>query len=176
GASRARLMSQLLTESVLLAILGGIVGVLFAAWGVPILLARVAADIQNFHDIGLNREVLAFSVAISVLTGLLFGSVPALYASFRNPNRSLIQAERSGSHANRRSRSILMVAEVALSFVLLIGAGLMFKSFVSVMRVDPGFASDHLLVFNVAPSGQMDASHQTNFFRSALERIGALPG
>jgi putative ABC transport system permease protein len=176
GASRARLMRQLLTESVLLALVGGAIGVLFAAWGVPILLALGPADIRNFRDIGLNREILGFSVAVSVLTGLLFGSIPALYASFRNPNRSLIQVERSGSQVHRRSRSILMVAEVALSFVLLIGAGLMFKSFLTVMRVHPGFASDHLLVFNVAPSGAMDASHQNNFYRSVMERITALPG
>ena len=176
GASRARLMRQLLTESVMLAVLGGAVGVLFAAWGVPILLALGPADIQSFHDIGLNRSVLGFSLAISVVTGLLFGSIPALFASFRNPNQSLIQTDRSGSHVHRHSRSILMVAEVALSFVLLIGAGLMFKSFLTVMRVHPGFASDHLLVFNAAPSGQMDAAHQTNFYRNTMERIAALPG
>lgn len=176
GASRGRLMRQLLTESVLLALLGGAFGVLFAAWGVPILLALGPADIRNFRDIGLNREVLGFSVAVSVLTGLLFGSIPALYASFRDPNRSLIQTERSGNRVHGRSRAILMIAEVALSFVLLIGAGLMLKSFLEVMRVHPGFASDHLLVFNIAPPGMMDASRQTNFYQGTMERIAALPG
>ena len=176
GASRARLIRQLLTESVLLAVLGGAVGVVLAAWGVPILLALGPADIRNFHEIGLNREVLGFSVAITVFTGILFGSIPALYASFRNPNRSLVQTERSGSPAHRRSRALLMVAEVALSFVLLIGAGLMLKSFMRVLQVNPGFASDHLLVFNIAPSAALDESRQTSFYRSAIEGIAALPG
>jgi putative ABC transport system permease protein len=176
GASRSRLIRQLLTESVLLALIGGIAGVVFAAWGVPLLLALGPADIRNFHEIGLNREVLGFSVGLSVLTGLIFGSIPAVYSSFFRPNDSLSQNDRGGTGAHHRSRALLMVAEIGLSFVLLIGAGLMIKSFARVTAIDPGFAADHLLVFNIAPAATLDQSHQTIFYQSTLERIAALPG
>jgi putative ABC transport system permease protein len=176
GASRARLIRQLLTESVLLALIGCLGGVMFAAWGVPILLAIGPADIRNFRDIGLNREVLEFSVAVSVLTGLLFGAIPAFYASFLNPNQSLTQGERGSSRAHYRSRSMLMIGEIALSFVLLIGAGLMMKSFARLTQVDPGFSPDHLLVFNIAPARATDLAHQTVFYQTTMERIAALPG
>jgi putative ABC transport system permease protein len=176
GASRGRLMRQLLTESVLLGLIGGAAGVVFAAWGVPVLLALGPADIRSFSGIGLNREVLGFSVAISILTGLVFGSFPAIYASFLRPNDSLIQAGRGTTAAHHRGRALLITTEIALSLVLLIGAGLMMRSFEKLMKVDPGFASDHLLVFNVAPIASTDSARQSLFYRTVIDQIAALPG
>jgi len=176
GANRARLVRQLLTESTLLGLLGGAAGVIVALWAVPILVAFGPADLRTFPDIGLNRHVLAFSVGISLLTGLIFGSVPAVYSSFFRPNDSLIQTERSGTVGGRRGRGILIVSEIALSLVLLIGAGLMMKSFNQVTRVNPGFVADNLLVFNIAPPSSADRPHQKIFYENVLERISALPG
>jgi putative ABC transport system permease protein len=176
GASRGRLIRQLLTESVLLGLMGGAAGVVFAAWGVPLLLALGPADIRNFGGIGLNREVLGFSVGVSILTGLIFGSIPAIYASFLRPNDSLIQAGRGTTAAHHRGRAVLITTEIALSLVLLIGAGLMMKSFDKLLRVDPGFASDHLLVFNVAPVSSTDSYRQALFYRTVLDRVAAVPG
>ncbi|MFL6514431.1 MAG: ABC transporter permease [Chthoniobacterales bacterium] len=176
GASRGRLVRQLLTESVLLGLIGGAAGVVFAAWGVPLLLALGPADIRNFNGIGLNREVLGFSLAVSILTGLIFGSIPAIYASFLRPNDSLIQAGRGTTAPHHRGRAVLITTEIALSLVLLIGAGLMMKSFDKLLRVDPGFASDHLLVFNVAPVSSTDLPRQAVFYRTVLDRIAGVPG
>jgi putative ABC transport system permease protein len=176
GANRSRVVRQLLTESVLLALIGGTLGVVFAAWAVPILLAMGPTDIRSFHDIGLNRRVLGFSVGLSVLTGLVFGLMPAFYASFLHPNESLGVAERGSTGGHQRGRAFLITAEIALSLVLLIGAGLMMKSFAKLTRVDPGFSPDHLLVFNIAPPSTTDLSRETNFYRDVVERVVALPG
>jgi len=176
GASRARLARQLLTESVMLGLLGGAAGVMFAAWGVPLLLSFAPPDLRSFHDIQLNPAVVAFSVGLSVITGLLFGSIPAIYSSFLRPNDSLVQSERGTTGVHRRGRSILIVAEIALSLMLLIGAGLMLKSFSKLIRVDPGFSPDHLLVFNIAPSAPTDLPHETAFYQAVIQRIAALPG
>lgn len=176
GASRARLVRQLLTESTLLGLLGGAAGVMVASWAVPVLVSLGPAGLRAFPDLGLNRHVLVFSVGISLLTGLIFGSVPAIYSSFFRPNESLAQTERGGTVGHRRGRSILIVAEIALSLVLLIGAGLMMKSFSQVMRVNPGFVPDNLLVFNIAPPPSADPAHQKIFYQDVVERISALPG
>ena len=176
GASRMRLVRQLLTESVLLALFGGVLGVVFAAWAVPVLLAMGPADLRNFQDIGLNRQVLGFSLVVSVLTGVLFGSIPATYASFLKPNDSLVRSEHGTSRVHNRSRAFLITAEIALSLVLLIGAGLMMRSFANLTHVDPGFSSDHLLVFNVAAPSETDRSRQTIFYNQVVQRVAALPG
>jgi putative ABC transport system permease protein len=176
GASRWRLVCQLLTEGVLLALLGGLLGVLLAAWAVPALLALSPAEIRDFTNIGVNREVLGFSVALSLMTGILFGLAPALHVSGGNVNESLREGER-GSTANRgRTRSALVVAEVGLSLVLLIGAGLTVKSFVRVLRVDPGFDAGHLLVFDVGLPPSTTPAQQDNFYRQVADRLQALPG
>jgi putative ABC transport system permease protein len=176
GASRSRLMRQLLTESVLLGLIGGAAGVIFAAWGVPLLLALGPSDIRHFADIGLNRVVLGFSVGLSVLTGLIFGSIPAIHTSFFHPNDSLNQTDRGNTGSRHRGRAVLIAAEIALSLILLIGAGLMMKSFGKLIQVDPGFDPDQLLVFNVAPSSPLDLPRQKIFYSTLMERIASLPG
>jgi predicted permease len=175
GAGRWRLIRQMLTESVLLALIGGILGVLVAAWAVPLLVALSPPDIRGFNEIGLNRGVLVFSFLASVLTGILFGLVPALVASSANPSASLGDSERGSTSSRSRSRSILIAAEVGLSLVLLIGAGLMVKSFSKLTRVDPGFVPERLLIFDIGPSFS-DEARQTIFYQQIIARVQAVPG
>ncbi len=175
GASRSRLVRQLLTESLLLAILGGLLGIMVAAWAIPVLLALSPADITGFAEISLNRTVLTFSLCASILTGTLFGLFPAFYASSANPNESLAEGERGSTASRSRGRSILIAAEVGLSLVLLIGAGLMVKSFSKLTRVDPGFNSERLLTFDLNPSFS-DEERQVIFYQQVLERLRTVPG
>ena len=175
GASRWRLIRQMLTESVLLALLGGILGVLVAAWAVPLLVALSPSDIRGFKEIGLNLNVLAFSFLASVLTGILFGLVPALAVSSAGPSASLGEGERGSTSSRSRSRSILIATEVALSLVLLIGAGLLVKSFSKLTHVDPGFVPDRLLIFDIGPSFT-DEARQTLFYQQVLARVRSVPG
>jgi putative ABC transport system permease protein len=176
GASRFRIIRQLLTESVLLSLLGGVLGVLLAAWALPLLLTLSPPQIRGFKEISLNREVLGFSLAASLLTGIVFGLVPAFFASSSNPNESLRAGERGSTTSGRRGRAILITAEVALSLVLLIGAGLMVRSFDKLTRVDPGFVPDRVLIFNIGASPSADVAHQTAFFNQILESLRSVPG
>jgi putative ABC transport system permease protein len=176
GASRQRLLRQLLTESVLLALVGGVLGLLLAVVAVPSLLAFSPPDIRQFKQIGINREVLAFSFLASIVCGIVFGLMPALQSSRSNPSEFLKEGER-GSTANRgRTRSALVIAEVGLSLVLLVGAGLLVKSFVRLMDVNPGFDPDHLLTFNLGLPSSTDAVHQLAFYQEVVQRLQALPG
>lgn len=176
GASRQRLLHQLLTESVLLALVGGALGLLLAVVAVSPLLALSPPDIRQFRQIGINHEVLAFSVLASVACGIAFGILPAMQSSRSNPGEFLKEGER-GSTANRgRTRSALVVAEVGLSLILLVGAGLLVKSFARLMDVNPGFDPDHLLTFNLALPSSTDPGRQLAFYQQALQRLQALPG
>jgi putative ABC transport system permease protein len=175
GASRLRLIRQMLTESVLLSLLGGILGVLVAAWAVPLLVALSPSDIRGFKEIGLNLNVLVFGFLASVLTGILFGLVPALAVSSANPSASLGEGERGSTASRSRSRSVLIATEVGLSLVLLIGAGLMVKSFSKLTRVDPGFVPERLLVFDIGPSFT-DEARQTIFYQEVVARVQSVPG
>jgi putative ABC transport system permease protein len=176
GASRLRLIRQLLTESALLALLGGALGVFLAAWAIPVLLSLSPPDIGGFKDIGLNAQVLGFSLLASILTGTLFGLAPALFASRSQPNESLREGER-GSTLNRSPwRSALVAVEIALSLVLLVGAGLMMRSFARLTQVNPGFNPDRLLVFNIGLPSSADGPRQVNFYQEVVERLKAVPG
>ena len=176
GASRTGLIWQLLTESVLLALLGGLLGILLASWAVPVLLSLAPAEIRELGAVGVNSEVLAFGVLLSVLTGILFGLAPALHLSTANLQESLKEGERGSTGHGGSTRSALVVAEVGLSLVLLIGAGLTIKSFVHVLHVDPGFDPSHLLVFSVGLTPFATPSQQDNFYRQVTERLQELPG
>ena len=175
GASRWRIMRQLLTESVVLALIGGALGIVLASWALPALLALSPSDIRGFQEIGLNRTVLAFSVCASILTGVAFGIVPAFHASSARPRESLGEGERGSTASRSTSRSVLITAEVGLSLVLLIGAGLMAKSFSNLTNVDPGFRAERLLVFDIGPSFT-DEARQVSYFEQVLERVEAVPG
>jgi putative ABC transport system permease protein len=176
GASRSRLIRQLLTESVLLSVIGGILGAVLAAWAIPLLLAMAPPALRNFKEIGLNGQVLAFSLAVSVVTGILFGLVPAISSSSSNPAESLKQGERGSTGSGSRRRAFLIATEVGLSLILLIGAGLMIKSFANLTKVDPGFNPDRLLIFNVGVSARADEAQQLQFYQQVLHQIAAVPG
>jgi predicted permease len=166
----------LLTESILLALLGGILGIFLAVAAVPSLVALSPPDIRQFKQIGINREVLAFSFLASVICGVAFGLIPALQGSHSNPSESLKEGER-GSTANRgRTRAVLVIAEVGLSLMLLLGAGLLVKSFARLMNVSPGFDPDHLLTFTIGLPSSADSVHQLAFYQQVLEHLQTLPG
>ena len=176
GASRLRLIRQLLTESALLALLGGTLGVLLAAWAIPILLSFSPPVISGSKNIGLNAEVLGFGLLASILTGTLFGLAPAFAASRAEPNESLREGERGSTLSRSPARSALVAAEISLSLVLLVGAGLMMKSFGRLLEVDPGFNPERLLVFNIGLPSSADAARKTSFYNEVVERLKSVPG
>ncbi|MBS1791407.1 MAG: ABC transporter permease [Acidobacteria bacterium] len=177
GAGRARIVRQLLTESLLLAALGGIAGWLLAQWGIVWLLKFLPDNLPRFGEISLDGKVLAFTCTVSLLTGMVFGVVPAWMAAQADPHETLKEGGRGGTNRHRLSNTFV-VAEIALALVLLIGAGLTLKSFWRLQQVDPGFKSDGvltmrmLLPFETYPQNEQ----RVNFYRQALERIQALPG
>jgi putative ABC transport system permease protein len=180
GASRGRIIRQLLTESLILAFTGGALGLLLALWGVDVLGAAIPADIPRVKDVGLDASVLLFTLGVSFLTGLLFGLAPALQASKPDFNEALKEGGRGSTEglSRNRVRSLLVVVEVALSLVLLIGAGLMIKSFYQLLNVNPGFEPDHVLTasFSLPPVKYPGAEQQAAFFQQLVERVRALPG
>ena len=176
GASRWRVMRQLLTESVLLALMGGVAGVVLAMWAVPALLTMSPPDIRNFSVTGINGDVLAFSILVSVFSGIVFGLAPALQASQANLNDYLKEGERGSTGARGQIRAILVVGEITLSLVLLTGSGLLIKSFVRVLQVDPGFDVAHLLVFSVGLPSSSTTNQEDDFYRQVTEKLQALPG
>jgi putative ABC transport system permease protein len=180
GASRGRVIRQLLTESLLLAIIGGASGVLLAFWMVDILVAFSPEGTPRTDEIGIDGRVLAFSLATALLTGLISGLVPALQASTPNLNDALKEGGKgtqSGSHG-RRARSILVVSEIALALMLLIGAGLLMKSFLRLQSVDPGFNPKNLLtaVISLPRASYPDRPRFVAFYAQLLDRIKTLPG
>jgi putative ABC transport system permease protein len=180
GASRIRLIRQLLTESVVLAGLGGALGLLIALWGVDLLLALAPKALPPLAGVGINYLVLGFTLLVSVLTGLIFGLVPAVESSRPNLNETLKEGGRSAASGARqhRVRNIFVVAEIAMALVLLIGSGLMIRSFARLQSVNPGFNPSNLLTVRLLlpPSKYREGPQIVAFVRQALERIEALPG
>jgi putative ABC transport system permease protein len=176
GASRGRLVRQLLTESLLLALIGGALGIVLAAWTIPVLLAFAPMGLVGFGEINLSRGVLIFSVALSILTGVLFGLAPAFLTSSVNPGESLGEGERGSTSARSGGRSVLIATEVGLTVVLLIAAALMVKSFSHLTRVDPGFKAENLLIFDIGLSPGTDEAHNRAFYEAVSERLVGLPG
>ena len=180
GASRGRIVRQLLTESVMLAIAGGVAGLFLASWGISGLLALSPANLPRAQTISLDVYVLCFTLAISILTGLVFGLVPALQASKLNLNESLKEGGRSSTEGRRRNRvrRLLVVSEIALALVLLVGGGLMIRSFLRLQSVDSGFNPRNVLTMIVSLAG---SEHSTGpkraaFFNQLIERVESLPG
>ena len=178
GASRARLVRQLLTESILLGLAGGAAGVLVARWGLDLLLTLAPSTLPRTNDIHLDASVLIFSLALSALTGVIFGIAPALLAAHTDVQEGLKQGARGSTDARGRLRGALVVVEVAFALVLLGGAGLLARSFMRLTHVDPGFAPEHATVLRLAlPEKKYEKSEQQLAFADALlSRLRALPG
>jgi putative ABC transport system permease protein len=180
GASRARLVRQLLTESVLLALCGGLAGILLARWGLDALLALAPPNLPRMTDIHLNAGVLVFSLALSVLTGLVFGIAPAWLAARADVNEALKQGSRGSTEggARGRLRSALVVIEVTLALMLLGGAGLLARSFMQLAHVDPGFTPESATLLRLSlPEKKYALPEQQNAFANGLlERVKNLPG
>ena len=180
GASRRRIVAQLLTESVLLAGIGGALGLLLARWGIDLLLALAPEGLLRIKSVSTDFRVLGFACGAALLTGLIFGIVPALVASRPQLHDALKEGGRGASTgiAGTRLRGAFVMAEVALALVLLIGAGLLIRSFLRLQAVDPGFNTQKLLTVRVLlPGSKYGEDHQViGFFRQLLQRIEALPG
>ncbi|HKG79204.1 MAG TPA: ABC transporter permease [Pyrinomonadaceae bacterium] len=180
GASRWRVMRQLFTESTMLALTGGAVGLLVAFWGLTGITKLLPGDFPRLNEIRMDWRVLAFTFAASVLTGILFGLAPGLQLSRRDVQETIRETGRgaSGSLRQSRFRQALIIAEVALSVVLLAGAGLLFRSFLYLQSVNAGFVAQQVLTARLSPSGTnytADADY-VNFYDRVMEKISAVPG
>ena len=178
GAGRWRVSRQLLTESMLLSALGGALGVLLAVWGIDALKALSPNDVPRLSSVGISLPVLLFTLGVSLLTGVLFGLAPAFQASRVNLNASLKEGGRglSGNSWGRRMRGALVVAEIALSLVVLIGAGLLIKSFAQLVKTDAGFAADNLLTMNIELFRFKDPQRRAAAARETAARLEQIPG
>src|SRR3989454_9321664 len=177
GAGRLRVARQLLTESVLLSLAGGGLGLLLAFWGVQTLGQWSEASLPAMHGIGIDAWVLSFTLGVSVVTGLLFGLAPAFQVSRTDVNAALKQESRGDTGGQPYGpRHLLVESEGALSLVLLIGAGLLIKSFSRLNEVDPGFRTEGVLTFQVTLTGEKSSPQKVNFIEQIIERLKALPG
>ncbi|HSE38533.1 MAG TPA: ABC transporter permease [Blastocatellia bacterium] len=178
GARRGRIIRQLLTESLMLAMVGGAFGVLLAVWSKDLLVAFSPGNIPRLEEASLDARVLGFTVGITLLTTMLFGLAPALQASKPDLVAMLKEGGHKGGSQGGRVRNGLVVAEVALALVLVIGAGLMIRSFLRLQRVDPGFNPNNVLMLSVSLPGAKypEGSQAITFFEQAEQRIRALPG
>lgn len=179
GASRWRLIRQLLTESVILSAISGLLGLLLAYGGIKLLVSLTPSEVPRLHEIGLHVPVFLWTLAISIVTGLLFGLAPALQASKADLNTALKESSgrNPGSFQGSGLRNVLVVSEVAVALLLLVGAGLMTKSFFRLQQVDPGFDATNLLSMNIALPTSKYRETQTNiFFDQLIERVQSLPG
>jgi putative ABC transport system permease protein len=180
GAGRARIIRQLLTESGLLALLGGAAGLALAKWGMDLLLKLAPQGLPRMNDVSLDGRALAFTAVVTLLTGVIFGLVPALQSSKPNLNETMNDTGRGSTEGRQRQlvRSALVVLEVASALVLLVGAGLFIKSFWRLQQVDPGFNPDNTLTLTVSlpRTKYPEDTQRIAFFQQLLENVGALPG
>ena len=180
GANRWRIIRQLMTESMMLAAIGAGAGLLLALWGMDLLVALSPDNIPRVGEIRIDSTALAFTVVVTLLTGLVFGIAPALHASKLNLNESLKEGGKGAGAGSHRSgfRNLLVVAQVALALVLLVGAGLLIKSFYRLQNVDPGFNPENVLTMRVSlPDAKYPEPGQvTAFFDQVLAGIESLPG
>lgn len=180
GANRWRIVRQLLTESILIAIFGGAVGVLLAWWGTNLLIAMKPQNLPRLDEIGVDLRVFGFTLGVSLLTGLIFGLLPAWTASRAAVSAGLKEGGRSAtsSRSQQRLRNAFVVGELAVALVLLVGAGLLVKTFWKLRNVDPGFTPDHLLTMRVElpETRYKEVNPQTRFRTQALANMNSLPG
>jgi putative ABC transport system permease protein len=178
GASRLRIVRSLITESVILALIGGGLGLLIAYWGTGLALKALPDALPRVNEIKVDSNVLLFTLAASIITGVIFGLAPAVQASSPNLNETLKEGGRTGTSGRQRLRNALVVAEIAISLVLLVGSGLLIRSFVALNRVNAGFDDRDLLTFDVSLSSKEfgEAPKVRRYFKELLERVAATPG
>src|SRR2546426_12266934 len=182
GASRFRIVRQLLTESVLLGLAGGVLGIFVAFWGVDLIRTASPGEAARFasgwNHLGINLPVLAFTLLLSVLSGVLFGLAPAWQLSKPNLNSALKEGGRQATSGSHRLRGLLVVSEIALSLMLLVSAGLLIRSFLQLLKTDPGFNSENLLTMSIVlPAAKYKNEPQRAAFYSDLVRsVAELPG
>jgi putative ABC transport system permease protein len=177
GAGRMRILRQLFTESTVLALAGGVVGLLLAMWGTRLIASYVPEGIPRMSELAIDARVLLFTLGASLLTGVFFGLAPALQSSDHNLTETLKEGERNSSRGRNRAGSLLVISEVALTLVLLVGAGLLVKSFWRLSQVNPGFNPENVLAMQVAVSARPDEGPKVNNFLSELQsRVNAMPG
>jgi putative ABC transport system permease protein len=178
GASRRRIAGQLLTESILLSLAGGIFGLLLATWGTKLLVAYGPADVPRLQDAGVDRYVLFFTLGLATLTGIVFGLAPALHASKPAPGNMLKEGGRGTSTGRSRMRGALIVSEVALSLMLLVGAGLMINSFWRLLHTNAGFDPKGVLALDIPLSRETykKPEQQAAAFQQLIERVKTVPG
>jgi putative ABC transport system permease protein len=177
GASRWRVIRQSLVESLLLSFIGGAIGFLLAVWTITWLLLHLPEGFPRASEIGVNAAVFGFTFAVSLLTGIVFGLVPAIQAARTDVNDALKSGGKGSINTGSRLRRVLVVSEIALSLMLFIGAGLLMKSFWLLTNVNPGFQADHLLTLHVSlPEEKYSDAQVIDFFRQVPERLSSLPG
>ncbi|HST12601.1 MAG TPA: ABC transporter permease [Terriglobales bacterium] len=178
GASRWRVVRQLLTESVLLALAGGAVGLLLALWGTDLLLALAPEDLPRVKDVALDGRVIAFTLSVTLLTGIIFGLAPSWQASRPNLNETLKEGGRGTTGGHHRVRGSLVVTEVALALVLLVGAGLLIRSFYRLQQVNPGFNTRNAMAVTVSLPGKKypQPDQLAAFYTQLIEKVSGLPG
>jgi predicted permease len=179
GAPRLRVVRQLLTESLLISLAGGALGLMLALGGVRALVALLPADFPRAHDIHISWPVLVFTLLISILTGILFGLAPAMQASHTDPKQGLQQGSRTitASRHQNRLRSALVMAEVSLACVLLVGAGLMLRTFLNLVHLDPGFHEENVLTANLSlPHVRYKPEQTIQFYDNLTNSLNVLPG
>src|ERR1041384_5620317 len=175
GANRWRIIRQLLTESFVLAAIGGGLRILLAHWGIRLIPSRLPDGIPRLAEANVDLRVLMFTFGVSLVTGLLFGLAPALQASRLNLTDALKEGDRASAGSRQNLRRALVVCEVALTLTLLVGAGLLIQSFLRVMQVDPGFRSENLLTMQVSVNNP-DGNQVDLFFKQLQENVRRLPG
>jgi putative ABC transport system permease protein len=180
GAGRGRIVQQLITESVMLSAAGAILGGLIASWSVDAIVAAGPQGLPRLENIVIDARVLAFSAALAIVTGLLFGLSPAIHSASAELGQMLKEGVRgvSGRRGAHRTRSMLVITEMALAVVLLVGAGLMIKSFVKLVHVDPGFQTEHIVTFDVSLPGKKYPfdRHLRRFATQVGQGLESLPG
>jgi putative ABC transport system permease protein len=178
GASRSRIATQLLIESVLLALAGAALGLLLATWGTDLLVAYGPADVPRLRDVGVDRYVLLFTFGLATLTGIVFGLAPALHASRPDPGNMLKETGRGLQTGRNRMRSALIVSEVALSLMLLAGAGLLINSFWRLLKTDAGFDTKGVLALDIPLSRETykTPEQRTAAFQQLIARMKTIPG
>ena len=182
GAGRSRLVRQLLTESVMLALIGGVLGVLIAYWGVDLLRTlnpgKAAQFVPGWDRLGVNPAVLAFNLGLSLLSGLLFGLAPAWQISKTDLNSALKEGGRQSSFGSHRLRGLLVISEVALSLMLLVSAGLLMRTVLVLLKTEPGFNPNNVMTMklNLPGTKYKDEAQRSAFYQEVVRRVQSLPG